>query len=136
MAKSAIFSTGFIDLTNNGVDYHEDEALIIEDGHIIGFDKRSNLADDTNVIDYSGYFCLPGLIDTAFLPGLIVSEDGARPQSFGESAWQAIQAAKTWLMSGVTSAASMGAVDNLDIDLLRSINDRRFKGSRIYPALT
>lgn len=136
MVKTAIQATGFIDILTDTVDYHENEVLLIENGRILGFDKQANLSDDTTILDFSHTYCLPGLIDTAFLPGLIVSDDGSRPQSFGESAWQAIQATKTWLSSGVTSAASMGAVDNLDIDLAKSVADGRLKGARIYPALT
>ena len=136
MAKSAIIAKGFIDIVENDVNYHENEALIIDAGRMVGFVERANLADEIELIDFSDVYCLPGLIDTAFLAGLIVSEDGSRPDSFGESAWQALQAANVWLMSGVTTAASMGAVDNLDFDLLRSINDGRLKGTRIYPALS
>lgn len=136
MAKSAIIAKGFIDIIENNVNYHENEALIIEEGRMLGFVERSNLPDEITLIDFSDTYCLPGLIDTAFLAGLIVSEDGSRPDSFGESAWQALQAANVWLMSGVTTAASMGAVDNLDYDLQRSINNGRLKGTRICPALS
>ncbi len=136
MGRSAIVSAGFIDITADGVNYHKNDALVIEAGRIIGFENRANLSDDINIIDCSDTYCLPGLIDTAFLPGLIVGEDGSRPDSYGESAWQAIQATKTWLKSGITRAASMGATENIDNDLTRSIAEGRLHGTRIYPALT
>lgn len=136
MAKSAILAAGFIDLTPEGVDYHNDQFLLIEDGRIIGFDALANLPDDVQVIDHSTTYCLPGLVDTALLPGLIVAEDGKRPNSYGESVWQAKTASERWVSSGVTSAASMGACDRLDLDLRASISQKRLRGPRVYPALT
>jgi len=136
MTKNALRAAGFVDLTPDGVDYHSDEYLLIEDGRIVGFDKLANLPDDVEIIDQSADFCVPGLIDTAFLPGLLVQPDGARPNSYGESVWQAKQAAEQWLASGVTSAASMGAADRIDFDLSKSIAAGRMSGSRIHPALS
>jgi imidazolonepropionase-like amidohydrolase len=136
MANKGILAAGFIDLTQDGVNYHDDEYLLVDDGRIAGFDKKANLADDLEVIDYSDYYCLPGLIDTAFLPGLIVNEDGFRPDCFGESVWQAKRASESWLATGVTSAASMGAFDRMDFDLAASIATGLLPGPRIYPALS
>ena len=136
MTKSAVIAKGFIDLTADTVNYHTDKALIIEDGRIVGFDKASSLAPDVEIVDQSQAFCLPGLVDTAFLPGLITSPDGSRPDSFGESVWQAKTASETWLKTGITSTGSMGGADRIDLDLTASISAGRIPGPRIYPALS
>ncbi len=136
MAKQAILAAGFIDLTPGGVNYHVDECLVIENGRIIGFERQANLPDDIEILDHSAEYCLPGLIDTAFLPGLIVNPDGKRPNLYGESVWQAKTASVRWLASGVTSAASMGASDRMDSDLSKSIGEGRLTGPRVYPALS
>jgi imidazolonepropionase-like amidohydrolase len=136
MAKQAILAAGFVDLTPEGVNYHPDEALLIENGRIVGFDTLSNLPDEVEVIDHSAEYCVPGLVDTAFLSGLIVSPDGKRPNRYGESVWAAKQASARWLNSGVTSAASMGAAERMDVDLSNAIAEGRLPGPRIYPALT
>ena len=136
MAKKGILAAGFIDLTQDSVNYHDDEYLLAEDGRIAGFEKKANLTDDMDVTDKSDFYCLPGLIDTAFLPGLIVNEDGFRPDCLGESVWQAKQASENWLANGITSAASMGGSDRMDFDLAASIASGRLSGPRIYPALS
>jgi imidazolonepropionase-like amidohydrolase len=88
------------------------------------------------IIDRAGLYCLPGLVDAGFLGGLIVREDGFRPNSYGQSVWAAKRAAETWLDGGVTAVGSMGAADEIDFDLARSIAGGRMAGPRIYPALT
>jgi imidazolonepropionase-like amidohydrolase len=135
MAKQAILAAGFIDLIPGGVNYHADECLLIESGRIVGFEKRAALPADVEIVDHSGEFCVPGLIDTAFLPGLIIS-GGKRPHHYGESVWAAKEASAHWLASGVTSAASMGASERMDADLSKAIAEGRLTGPRIYPALS
>lgn len=136
MAKKAILAAAFIDLTPDGVNEHRGEALLIDGGLIDGFVKLADIPDDAEVIDQRADCCLPGLIDTAFLPGLIVSEDGKRPEGYGHSAWVAKQAAAHWLAHGVTSVASLGAADHMDFDLSRTIAAGRMAGPRVYPALS
>jgi imidazolonepropionase-like amidohydrolase len=136
MAKSAVLAAGFIDLSGGKVETHAGECLLIENGRIVGFEKTANLSADVAIIDHSDAFCLPGLVDAAFLGGLIVREDGFRPNTYGQSVWAAKRAAETWLDSGVTTVGSMGASDEIDFDLARSVAGGRMVGPRIYPALT
>jgi imidazolonepropionase-like amidohydrolase len=136
MTKTAIRAAGFIDLTTDGVAYHADEVLLIEDGRIVDFRQNNELPSDVEVIDRSGDYCLPGLVDAAFLPGIIVSEDGKRPNSYGESFLKAKAASLRWLAAGITSVGSMGAYDRMDMDFRACIAAGRFNGPRFYPALT
>ncbi len=136
MTKAAIVAAGFIDLTADGVNTHDGEVLLIENGRILGFEPATGLPEDVEILDYSTLYAVPGLIDTGFLPGLIVNEDGTRPNSYGDSVWQATRACERWLASGVTSAASMGAYDRMDDDLRRSIASGRLSGPRLVPALS
>jgi imidazolonepropionase-like amidohydrolase len=136
MVKSAVLAAGFIDLSGGNVNDHAGECLLIEDGRIIGFEKTANLSADVAIIDRVGLYCLPGLVDAGFLGGLIVREDGFRPNTYGQSVWAAKRAAETWLDGGVTTVGSMGAADEIDFDLARSIAGGRMAGPRIYPALT
>jgi len=135
MAKIAIRSAGFLDLTSPTVNYHENELLLIEDGRIVGFEVAGALPNDVEIIDRSDTFCMPGLIDSAFLPALISDSKANYPDSFGEGVWRARKAAQAWLDSGVTTAASMGAADRLDVDLAHSISDGRIRGPKVLPAL-
>jgi imidazolonepropionase-like amidohydrolase len=136
VAEFAILADGFVDLTADGVNVHRGECLLIENGRIAGFAPLDRLSDRATVIDRSGEFCLPGLVDTAFLPGLIVYENGARPETYGQSVWRARRACERWVTGGVTSAGSMGASDRMDFDLGRAIDAGRAAGPRIYPALS
>ncbi|MBK8021820.1 MAG: hypothetical protein IPK19_10445 [Chloroflexi bacterium] len=121
---------------SNGVNYHAGEYLLIEDGRILGFERASHLYSDLEVVDFSSDFCVPGLVDTAFLAPVGVNEDGTRPAGYGTGVWHAKQLSQKWLDSGVTSAASMGGIDRLDLDLGKSIAEGRLIGPRIYPALS
>ncbi|MBK8020589.1 MAG: hypothetical protein IPK19_03945 [Chloroflexi bacterium] len=89
MARSAILAAGYVDLTPNGVNYHDGEYLLIEDGRILGFERASHLYSDLEVVDFSSDFCVPGLVDTAFLAPVGVNEDGTRPASYGTGVWHA-----------------------------------------------
>jgi len=48
--------------------FFEDGALVVEDGKVIAVgpvqDIEQNLADDIEIVDYSGYLIMPGMIDT------------------------------------------------------------------------
>ncbi len=136
MAKIAFRAAAFIDLKSPSVDYHESELLLIEDGRIIGFELEGSLPDGVEVIDRSTSYCMPGLVDTAFLPALTSDPQAAFPDSFGEGVWRAREAAGAWIAAGVTTAASMGATDRLDVDLAQSISDGRIVGPRVIPALS
>jgi imidazolonepropionase-like amidohydrolase len=136
MAETAVTAAGFIDLTPDGLNDHAGEALLIDGGRITGFIPVNDLPDDIARLDFPDAFCMPGLVDAAFLPGLIVSETGARPEAYGQSAWAAKGAAERWLDGGVTTAGSMGGADALDFDLSRCVMAGRVRGPRIGPALT
>ncbi|MBN8620845.1 MAG: amidohydrolase family protein [Anaerolineae bacterium] len=136
MAKSAILAAGFVDLSDGGIEYHTGECLVIEDGRMVGFEAVGSLPAEVTVIDRSADYCIPGLVDAGLLAGLIVSEDGKRPNRYGESVWLAKQAAELWVRGGTTSAASMGAYDRMDLDLRASIGEGRINGPRVYPALS
>lgn len=136
MARLAISSAGFIDLDASRVDYHKGELLLIEDDRILGFEKKARPPDGFDLLDHADLYCLPGLVDTAFLPALMAGEDLRRPERFGEAVWQARQTCRAWLQSGVTTAASLGAADRLDIDLAQSIASGRIPGPYLLPALS
>jgi imidazolonepropionase-like amidohydrolase len=136
MAKSVILAAGFIDLTANGINDHTGQALLLQDERIAGFINVSDIPDDATVHDFSAAYCLPGLVDVGFLPGLIVYEDGSRPDRFGESVWRAKEACERWLAIGITSVASMGTADRMDMELSKSIAAGRMTGPRLYPALS
>lgn len=136
MAETAVLAAGFIDLTPEGVNDHSGEALLLDGGRISGFVAERDLPEAITRITFPDAFCLPGLVDTAFLPGLIVSETGARPETYGQSAWAAKGAAERWLASGVTTAASMGGAERLDFDLSRCVLAGKLSGPRIVPALS
>lgn len=135
MVETAVLAAGFIDLTPHGVNDHSGEALLLADGRISGFVAERDLPDEITRIAFPDAFCLPGLVDTAFLPGLIVSETGERPETYGQSAWVAKGAVERWLASGVTTAGSMGSAERLDFDLSRCVLAGKLSGPRIVPAL-
>lgn len=132
----AIQAAGFIDLQHSHVDLHENEVLYIEEGRMSAFLPKDQLPETCDVLDFSNSFVLPGLVDASFLPHLMFSDDGSTPANYGQSVWTAKQAALNWLQSGVTTAATLGAVDDLDKDLGDCIAKGKFPGPRLLPALT
>lgn len=139
MTRTAILAQTFIDCAADGAVYHENNYLLAENGRVVGFEPRANLPahdPDLQILDYSEHVCIPGLIDAGFLPDQMLGEHGARPQHYGESVWQVKQAAEAWLATGVTTVASMGAAERMDVDLSRALSAGRMRGPRVLPALT
>jgi len=136
LAKIALFSAGFIDLCSQQVEYHHGECLLIEDGRILQFLAQDQVPEAFERWEYPDLYCLPGLVDTAFMPAWMIGDAGSAPKRYGEAVWNARIACRTWLQSGVLSAASMGAAERLDFDLAQSIAAGRLHGPHVLPALT
>ena len=132
----ALKAAGFIDLQHSSVNLHEKELLYIAGNRIIGFLTEKQLPENCPVIDVSDTWVLPGLVDTAFIPHLMFGDDGSEPENYGQAVWRAKEASRNWLKAGVTSAATLGAVDRLDKDLGDCIAKGKFAGPRIISALT
>lgn len=136
MDKFALKAKGFIDLEGKDVSLHSDEVLLVENGLISGFQQEGELPQDCPVLKFTEAYILPGLVDIAFLPHLMFGEDGAAPDGYGEAVWRAIEASESWLSSGVTSAATLGAAERLDFDLKECIKQNKLTGPRTFSALT
>ncbi len=136
VGKQAIQAAGFIDLRQSEVNLHENEFLLIEDKRISGFLTKGELPDDCELLDFSDSYALPGLVDASFLPHLMFSDKGSNPSNYGQFVWTARQAAQHWFKTGVTTAATLGAVDDLDKDLGDCVNQGKFLGPRLASALT
>ena len=135
VGKQAIQAAGFIDLRQSEVNFHENEFLLIEDKRISGFLTKGELPDDCELLDFSHIYALPGLVDASFLPHLMFSDKGSNPSNYGQFVWTARQTAKHWFKTGVTTAATLGAVDDLDKDLGDCINQGKFLGPRNWRLL-
>lgn len=136
MDRRAIQAAGYIDLSGEYIDLHEGEVLLIDGDRIEGFVPSDQVPDDVEVEDHSREFCLPGLVDTAFMPGIMCGEDCAAPDGYGEMVWNSLRAAGSWLETGVTTAGTLGAADRHDLDLHSYIQMGRTSGPRLVPALS
>lgn len=136
MANYAIRAAGFIDLSASAPDLHQNEVLLVEEEAIRGFESSTEIPDGFELLDYSESYCLPSLIDTAFLPALVTVEGKQSSQGYGEAVWHAREAGRIWLQEGVGTVASMGALERLDFDLAQSVNSGRIVGPRLLPALS
>lgn len=109
---------------------------MIKEDRIEGFIPAAELPDGVEVEDHAQEFCLPGLVDSAFLPGIMCGADHSAPESFGEMVWNSLRAAESWLETGVTTAGTLGAADRHDLDLHSYIQMGRVRGPRLVPALS
>lgn len=136
VGKYAIFAAGFIDLRESGSNLHKNEVLLVDGNRFTGFVSKDQIPEPFERLDFSQWFALPGLVDASFLPHLRYASDGSNPSNYGQFVWTAIQSALHWIKTGVTTAASLGAVDELDKDLGDCIAQGKFPGPRLLPALT
>jgi imidazolonepropionase-like amidohydrolase len=134
--RRAIQAAGFIDLSAEPVNLHEDDVLLIAGDRIEGFVPAAELPDDVELEDHAQEFCLPGLVDSAFMPGIMGGEDHEAPDGYGEMVWNSLRAARVWLNTGVTAAGTLGAADRHDLDLHSYIQMDRTSGPRLVPALS
>lgn len=136
MDKRAIQAAGFVDLADGKINLHEKEMLLITGDRIEGFIPVADLPDGVKVEDHGQEFCLPGLIDSSFMPGIMCGEDHAAPEGYGEMVWNSLRSAQAWLESGVTTAGTLGAADRHDLDLQSYIQMGRTSGPQLIPALS
>ena len=136
MDKRAVKAAGFIDLEGEQVDLHQGELLLLNGDRIEQFIVENELPDEVEVEEYPEQYCLPGMVDAAFLPGLMLSEAGTTPEDYGEMVWQARKTVRSWRKTGVTAAGTLGAADRLDLDLHQYIERGRLKGPRLVAALS
>lgn len=136
VGKYAILAAGFIDLREIETNLHEKEVLLVEDNRIRGFVNKDQIPEAFELMDFSQWFALPGLVDASFLPHLMFASDGTTPSNYGQIVWTAKQSTRHWIKTGVTTAATLGAVDDLDKDLADCITQGKFPGPRLLPALT
>ena len=115
---------------------HEGEVLLIDGDRIEGFIPVAELPEGVEVENHPQEFCLPGLVDSAFLPGIMCGEDHNAPEGYGEMVWNSLRASETWLETGVTTAGTLGAADRHDLDLHSYIQMGRTGGPRLVPALS
>ena len=98
---------------------------------------RSTPAPGSQLIDCSGKYIIPGLIDChvhitgSGKPGEL---NAARTMPLPERAWRAAQYARATLHAGFTTVRDLGAADRLNIDMARAVESGLIEGPRILAA--
>lgn len=113
-----------------------DTAVLVEDDKIAAvFPAGERVPEDAEVIDLSGKFVMPGLID-AHVHLQFNSDPGGRAviyaMSLGEIALKSLAMAKTDLLAGFTTLRVMSANGYTDVAVKRSIEQGYHKGPRLY----
>ena len=118
-----------------------DQRIRIVDGRITSVAPWRASANDSAVVDWSGYTVLPGLIDlhTHLADGAIEenANDPAEPLKHSEAATilKGAAAARTELRSGFTTVRDVGVYRGLtDVALRDAINAGEVEGPRMYVA--
>ena len=106
--------------------------LLIEDGRISTW-LEPGQATDAEVLDVTGAWVLPGLIDAHFHPFLIDIDPSVPRErhTLTMEVHSALAALRAWLESGVTSVRSAGAHENFDVELRELQKAGVIQGPRI-----
>jgi len=119
-------------------DVIEDGALLLKDDTIEYVGPASALPDlpgDTETIDASGKFIMPGMTEChAHLSFADASPFAIGATSVEEATITAVRNARLMLNSGFTSAISFGSTYKIDVALRESINSGRIAGPRLLAA--
>ncbi len=109
--------------------------LIVEDGRVVAH-VAAHEAVDGHILDASGLYAIPGLIDLHFPVYRVGFSALQAPheRSVARNVHEALQTLSCWLDRGVTSARVPGAHGNLDIQLRDVVNGGSVRGPRLFAA--
>lgn len=108
------------------------KTIVIEDGRIVDLIAPDETVSG-EVIDATGLWAIPGMIDLHFHP-FLVGIDPSIPrhmQSLARNVDLCVEALGTWLDSGVTTVRSAGAHENLDLEVRDLLRVGRLRGPRM-----
>lgn len=110
--------------------------LFCRDGRIAALDANER-PDGATVLDCSGKFIIPGLIDCHVHitgSGDPTELNAANSASLPQRAWKAAAYAQATLNAGVTTVRDLGAADRLNIELAKAVDSGLLRGPRILAA--
>lgn len=136
-AITAIVGGNVVDL--DGGPALRDAVILIEDEHIVALGSKSDVEvpSDVDVIDASGRWLIPGLMNMHVHPGLILPGKMANELANETDAALALRmaaAARGMLQAGVTTIRIPGDERHADLALDRSIKKGESHGPRIFSA--
>ena len=111
--------------------------ILCRNGRIAQIARSIDPPSDATVIDCSGRYVLPGLIDchvhltSSGDPGDL---NNVRSEPLAVRAWRAERHARATLRAGFTTVRDLGAADHLNIHLARSVESGLIEGPRILAA--
>ena len=142
-AKTMVIRNGTL-IDGSGRPAAENEAVVVQDNRILSVGAVPagiNVEDKDNVevIDASGQWIMPGLIDghchlsfgQPAMPGMSIARGATSPEF---STLRAARNAQTILRSGVTSVSIPGGTWFIDVALREAISAGMIEGPRIYCA--
>lgn len=129
MNKLAIKCGALLDCISE--ELKENRYILIENGFIS--DITDTLPADHEIIDYSKYTVMPGLINchTHICLQPVADTDDILKYSIPEQTIIACENAKKYLYSGVTTIRDMGGIDQIDLAVRNAINRNEIEGPQI-----
>ncbi|MBQ3077521.1 MAG: amidohydrolase family protein [Clostridia bacterium] len=115
----------------------KDMAVVVDGNKIVKVAPAAELAPeaDWEVLDLSGKFVMPGLIDAHLHVGMSGEPDTSaysHYSGYGEIALTAMLNAQADLMAGFTTIRSEGDINFIDVDLKKMINTGKVWGPRMF----
>jgi len=111
--------------------------LLLEDGRIEAWLAPDEPAEGER-LDATGLYAIPGLLDLHFSPFLVGAGADVLPhqESVARDVQRAMRALPVWLSGGTTTACTVGAWDNLDLELRDWVNAGKMPAPRLFAAGT
>ena len=131
-AHDAVIRAGHVLDPETGI-YAEDQYIVVEDGMISDIGPWAEFKEEGDVIDLSGKYVLPGLLDAhVHLTGDSQVHGYKRlTRSVPRQAITGVRNAKRTINAGFTTVRNLGAGGYADIALRDAINDGDVPGPRI-----
>lgn len=133
--RKALVNGHFITMASDTSTLIDDQALLIEDGHISSFMPESKLPNDISQVDLGGGYAVPGLFDThVHMDGTPVAEGYSFPATWLESKRDFPNIREKFLRYGITTVTSLGDSHPGIVNLRDDIASGKLSGPRMRVA--
>ncbi|NBC64614.1 MAG: amidohydrolase family protein [Bacteroidetes bacterium] len=133
--RTALVNAHFITMATDTSTLIDEQALLIENGHIGSFVPENKLPDDISIVDLDGGYAMPGLFDMhVHMDGIPIAEEYSFPAMWLELKRDFPNIREKFLRYGITTVTSLGDSHPNIVNLRNDIASGKLSGPRLRVA--